>query len=69
MKRLKELRKKCGLTQVTLASMMGVSQSSLAGWEAGNSYPSAEKLPKLADILGVSIDQLYGRDGAGQTPA
>ncbi len=61
MKCLKELRQKCGYTQIILAEKMGVSQSSLAGWETGDSFPAAEKLPKLADILGCTIDQLYGR--------
>ena len=30
-------------------------------------YPQASLLPKLADILGVSIDALYGREAARDT--
>jgi len=31
-------------------------------WETPGRYPEAEKLPRIADALGVTIDALYGRD-------
>ena len=58
---LRELRKERGLTQVQLAKMMSVTQGAVSGWEAGTALPQASQLPRLADLLGCSIDALYGR--------
>ena len=56
---LEARRKAAGLTQVTLAQALGVSQSSIAAWEAGSYYPTADKLPASAAALGCTIDDLY----------
>jgi transcriptional regulator with XRE-family HTH domain len=61
MKRLKELRKKRGLTQVQLARYMNVADSTLSYWERGEFDPDRESLIKLADYFGVSVDFLLGR--------
>lgn len=66
MKRLKELRMAKGYTQVMFAGMLGVTQGTLASWEAGTYMPTADKLPLIADALGCSIDALYGREPAGE---
>lgn len=58
---LRELRKERGLTQVQLAEMMSVTQGAVSGWESGTALPQASQLPRLADLLGCSIDALYGR--------
>ena len=60
---LKDLRRKKGLTQADLAVKLGVTQSLVAMWERGAVMPSAAKLPEIADMLGGTIDQLYGRGG------
>ena len=60
---LKDLRRKKGLTQADLAVKLGVTQSLVAMWERGAVMPSAAKLPEIADMLGCTIDQLYGRGG------
>lgn len=57
---LKPLRESCGLTTRAVAAQIGVTQGAYTFWEQGRSYPSADKLPKLASIFGVSIDELYG---------
>lgn len=59
---LRELRKKKDLTQVQLSEQMGVSQSTICSWETGAAMPQASQLPKLADLLGVTIDALFGRE-------
>ncbi len=59
---LKPLRENAGLSSRAMAAMVGVSQSAYSFWETGKAYPSADKLPKLADAFGVSIDALYARD-------
>ena len=46
--RIKELRERSGLTQTELAKKMGVTRSSVNGWEMGVSIPSIMKLVELA---------------------
>lgn len=57
---LKDLRKANGLTQEQLAEAVGVSPQSVSKWEI-SSYPDPSLLPAIADRLGVSIDELFGR--------
>ena len=58
--RLKELRKQAHLTQVELAKLLGIGQSSYADWERGKKKPTQEILVKIAQIFNVSIDYLVG---------
>lgn len=61
--RLKELRlKKRGLTQQQIADEIGVNRGSYSNWEKGKREPSFENLVKLADLLEVSLDSLFGRE-------
>ena len=62
--KLKEFRKANGITQVQLAELMGVGQSTICGWERGSLRIPSAKLPLLADLFGCTIDALYGRDTA-----
>lgn len=57
---LKRLRKSKGITQEQLADKVGVSPQAVSKWEI-SSYPDAQLLPAIADALGVTIDELYGR--------
>lgn len=52
-------RKAAGLTQEWLALQLGVTRSALSMWEISAAWPSASILPKLADLLLCSIDDLY----------
>lgn len=67
MKGLKPIREKLGLSQEQLASALKVDRSTVTKWETGDSYPRGEMLMQMADILGCTIDEIYGRDV--QTPA
>lgn len=60
--RLKTLRKEKKLTQKELAEQIGISQKSYSHWETGKNEPSFENLIKLADLLEVSLDWLFGRE-------
>jgi len=51
-----------GFTMTELADRMGVSVATVSRWENGEDSPAAPRLPLLADTLGCTIDQLYGRD-------
>ena len=64
MNRIKELREAAGICQSELADRMGVRPPSVFKWENGMSQPTAENLVKLADILGVTIDALLGRESS-----
>lgn len=59
--RLKEIRIKRGLTQTELGEKVGVKQSTFTNWEKGKREPNFEIVIKLADLLEVSVDWLFGR--------
>ncbi len=58
MTKMKEYRKKAGLTQKDLAELMGVTQSSVSAWETGNNDPCLKKLLRLAELLGCRPEDL-----------
>lgn len=57
----KELRKQKGLTQIELAKMVNVQQTTVSKWEVGRAVPDYPVLLKLAELYGVSVDYLLGR--------
>lgn len=59
-KRLVNLRKKAGLSQVSLASAVGVPQRTIANYETIANYIPSTVLPALAEALGVSVEELLG---------
>jgi transcriptional regulator with XRE-family HTH domain len=58
--RIAALRKQRELTQEALGNAVGVSAQAVSKWENGGT-PDVELLPAIADTLGVSIDDLFGR--------
>lgn len=63
--RIRELRQSQGMTQAYLAAKLGLkSQSTVAMWENGSRNPPSTILPTLADTLGCTIDELFGRKDA-----
>ena len=61
-KRLVSLRDKRGLTQEQLAKRSGVSIWTLRRWEQKGHTPLLRVVWKIADALGVSLDELVGRE-------
>lgn len=59
-KRIAMLRKEKGLTQEQLAEKVGVSAQAVSKWENDVSCPDITLLPLLADLLGVTVDELLG---------
>jgi len=53
-----ELRKEKGMTQLELAEKMGVTDKAVSKWERDLSCPDINSLPNLAEILGVTVDEL-----------
>ena len=68
-----ELRKEKGMTQRDLAEKLNVSDKAVSKWERNVACPDIQNIPKLAEILGVSVDELVnaqpkeqsGHKGAG----
>jgi transcriptional regulator with XRE-family HTH domain len=58
--RLARLRKARGYTQTELGEMVGVSQRMMTYYERAADHPPAYLLPKLAQALGVTADELLG---------
>ncbi len=58
-KRIKEIRKKRGLTQEKLAELAGIETPSLSNIENGKNYPNNETLEKLSDALKIRPYELY----------
>ena len=56
--RIAQLRKEMGFTQEDLARMLDVSPQAVSKWENDLTCPDISLLPKLAQILGVSVDTL-----------
>ena len=53
-----ELRKQRGMTQLDLAEKMGVTDKAVSKWERDLSCPDINSIPNLAEILGVSVEEL-----------
>ena len=58
--RLKDLRKEKGMTQIELATALGVSSGTVAMWETGKRKPSFEMFEKLTQVFDKRIDYILG---------
>ncbi|MBQ7594754.1 MAG: helix-turn-helix domain-containing protein [Synergistaceae bacterium] len=59
-------RKRAGLTQIELAEKLGVSIATLRRWEAGETAPTGTRIIELANLLGISPDDIIaGEESSG----
>lgn len=58
--RIAQLRKSADITQVQMAEFLGVSQQTVNAYELGHRRMGISALPRLARLLGVSIEELIG---------
>lgn len=58
-KKIKQLRFKSGLTQEQLAEKLGIGPQSVSKWENAVAMPDISTLPLLAEVFGVTIDDLF----------
>ena len=56
--RIARLRKEKGMTQEALAEKLGVSSQAVSKWENDLACPDVSLLTTLADVLGVTTDEL-----------
>ena len=59
--RLKEIRKKRGISQLKLAMDLNTNQNTISRYETGEREPGINELIKIAEYFGVSIDYLVER--------
>ena len=59
--RLKELRKKKGISQLRLATDLNTTQNTISRYETGEREPGIDELIKIADYFNVSVAYLIGR--------
>jgi transcriptional regulator with XRE-family HTH domain len=62
--RLHDARLQAGLSQIQIAESLSITQPSYADWERRSVALKPEYLPKLADLLGVSVEYLVGTQPA-----
>jgi len=53
---IREARTSSGLSQYTLAEMVGVRNQAVSSWELGNANPSPENMVTLIDVLDLDRD-------------
>ena len=58
--RIAYYRKRMGVTQDALAQQLEVTNQAVSKWESDQCCPDIQLLPRLADIFGITIDELFG---------
>ena len=61
-KKIAYYRKSLNITQDALAKQLGISNQAVSKWETDQSCPDVELLPKLAEIFGISLDELFKKE-------
>ncbi|MCL2862344.1 MAG: helix-turn-helix domain-containing protein [Firmicutes bacterium] len=59
---IKTARKFAGLSQVELAKNIGTTHAAISYWENDINIPNVADCWRIADVLGISIDELVGRE-------
>lgn len=64
--KIAELRRAHNMKQDELAEMLGVTPQAVSKWENGASMPDISLLPKIAQIFGTTIDDLFSADNTAK---
>lgn len=59
--KIRENRQRLGMSQQALGEKLGLTSVAISKWERGQSQPDIPTLSKLADIFGLTLDELCGR--------
>ncbi len=57
-KNIRELRRRNRMTQLQLAEQLGITAQAVSKWETGHSAPDISLLPYIAELFGITIDEL-----------
>lgn len=60
--KLKALRRAQQLTQEELAARLFVTRTAVSKWEQGRGYPNLSSLKTMADVFGITLDELLSAD-------
>lgn len=60
-------RKELGMTQKELAEKLNITDKAVSKWERGIACPDTATIPKLAQILGVSLEELMQAQPVGNS--
>lgn len=66
--KLQDLRRKAGMSQDTLAEKLDVSRQAVSKWERDEAMPETEKLVRIAQLFGASLDELLLDRETQKTP-
>lgn len=66
---LAALRKDAGMTQQETADRLGVSNKTISKWESGGGFPDIAILPALAELYGVTADDILAGEAVRRTAA
>ncbi|MBQ8298309.1 MAG: helix-turn-helix transcriptional regulator [Clostridia bacterium] len=58
---IKKLRVEKNLSQEVMAEKIGVSRTTLGAYEKGDTCPNIDVVAQIADVFGISLDELIGR--------
>ena len=62
--KLKEIRKKFGLSQESLAEIMNVSRQAITKWESDEGLPDVSNLQELSKVFNLTVDYLLDNDNS-----
>ena len=62
------MRRRAGITAADLAERMHYSRTTIYFREQGRCWPSSQELPRIAEILGCTIDELFNDPNEERTP-
>jgi len=66
--KLKQLRTESGMTQEELAQQLGLAKSTIAHYESGRREPDTKTIVKMANIFGVTTDEMLNNVAFKQNP-
>lgn len=59
-KNIRALRLEKGWTQQDLADKLGTTQKTITAYECGTRHPTAEKIPQISALFGITVNEIYG---------
>lgn len=62
-----ELRDEKGVKDATVARETGIPRSTFTDWKNGRSQPKSDKIQRIADYFGVTVDYFTNEQAGGQT--
>ncbi len=65
--RIRFYRKNQGMGQKVFAEKIGAQANTVNNWERGRSRPDVSLLPRICDVLGITLEQVFGQPAPGSS--